>query len=157
MKGRAHFSKIGIAGKTDKTQDPPYYSIADLIEKNGHTPVDILKMDIEGYEFEALASLLKAFEDADVPTSQMLIVVHLDPGRMSVDDFLKWWEALEAVGYRAAWTEPNLLTVSLPLGDGMPRYAEVSCFTVLHHACTLADRRQYSLINVKDGQNLLLS
>jgi hypothetical protein len=89
MKGRAHFNKIGIAGKTDKTQDPPYYSVADLIEKNGHTHVDILKTNIDGYEFDALASLLKTFEDGDVPISQILIEVHLDPGRLSVDDFLK--------------------------------------------------------------------
>ena len=126
MKDRAHFTKAGISGKTDTTQNPPYYSIADLMDINGHTHVDILKMDIEGYEFESLTSLLQAFDDGEVPVSQILIEIHLDPGRKSVDDFLAWWESLEAVGYRAAWTEPNLLTVSLPLADGMPRYAEVS-------------------------------
>ena len=129
MKDRAHFTKAGISGKTDTTQNPPYYSIADLMDINGHTHVDVLKMDIEGYEFESLTSLLQAFDDGEVPVSQILIEIHLDPGRKSVDDFLAWWESLEAVGYRAAWTEPNLLTVSLPLADGMPRYAEVSSET----------------------------
>jgi FkbM family methyltransferase len=61
MKGRAHFNKIEIAGKTDKRQDPPYHNITDLIEKNGNTHVDILKMDIEGYEFEALNVLVESF------------------------------------------------------------------------------------------------
>jgi hypothetical protein len=96
------------------------------MEKNGHSHVDILKMDIEGYEFESLESLLTAFEDVEVPVSQILMEIHLDPGRKSVDDFLAWWESLGAAGYRAAWTEPNLLTVSLPVADGMPRYAKVS-------------------------------
>ena len=33
---RAHFFQAGIAGKTDKAKDPPFYSIPDLMEMNGH-------------------------------------------------------------------------------------------------------------------------
>ena len=33
---RAHFTQAGIAGKTNTTTDPPFYSIADLMEMNGH-------------------------------------------------------------------------------------------------------------------------
>lgn len=33
---RAHFLQAGIAGKTDKNRDPPFYSIADLMKMNGH-------------------------------------------------------------------------------------------------------------------------
>ena len=33
---RAHFTQAGIAGKTDKARNPPFYSIADLMEINGH-------------------------------------------------------------------------------------------------------------------------
>lgn len=35
-KMRAHFMKAGIDGKTDKTQDPPFYTIQDLMKMNGH-------------------------------------------------------------------------------------------------------------------------
>lgn len=86
-------------------------------------------MDIEGYEcesFDSFDSLLAAFDEGEVPISQSLIEIHLDPGRRTVNDFLAWWKNLEAVGYRAAWTEPNVLTVSLPLADGMPRHPKVS-------------------------------
>lgn len=33
---RAHFLQAGIAGKTDKTKEPPFYSISDLMKMNGH-------------------------------------------------------------------------------------------------------------------------
>ncbi|GJC94715.1 hypothetical protein ColKHC_03541 [Colletotrichum higginsianum] len=34
---RAHFKQVGIAGKTDESKSPPFYSIADLMKMNGHT------------------------------------------------------------------------------------------------------------------------
>ncbi len=35
-KDRAHFMKIGISGETDLAHNPPMYTIADLMKKNGH-------------------------------------------------------------------------------------------------------------------------
>lgn len=35
-RARAKFMQVGIAGKTDKSRDPPFYSIADLMKMNGH-------------------------------------------------------------------------------------------------------------------------
>lgn len=33
---RAKFSQVGIAGKSDPSRSPPFYSIADLMKQNGH-------------------------------------------------------------------------------------------------------------------------
>jgi hypothetical protein len=33
---RAHFEQVGISGETDLTKEPPFYSIQDLMKKNGH-------------------------------------------------------------------------------------------------------------------------
>lgn len=33
---RATFLQAGIAGKTDTTKSPPFYSISDLMDMNGH-------------------------------------------------------------------------------------------------------------------------
>lgn len=33
---RAHFLQAGIAGKTDKSKNPPFYSIAELMRMNNH-------------------------------------------------------------------------------------------------------------------------
>jgi hypothetical protein len=35
-RARASFLQAGIAGKTDKTKTPPFYSISDLMKMNGH-------------------------------------------------------------------------------------------------------------------------
>lgn len=35
-RGRAHFLQAGIAGKTDKSKSPPFYSIAELMRMNNH-------------------------------------------------------------------------------------------------------------------------
>lgn len=32
---RAHFTQVGVAGKTDMS-DPPFYSVEDLMRSNGH-------------------------------------------------------------------------------------------------------------------------
>ena len=137
-KSRAHFTQAGISGKTDSKADPPFYSIQDLMALNGHDHIDVLKMDIEGSEFESMASLLKFFGREEVPVGQFMVEIHLEDGKISTDEFLNWWEDLESVGFRAVWTEPNLLVTTLPFWDGMPRFAE------------------YTLINTKDAKNTLV-
>ncbi|KAL5313653.1 hypothetical protein ACEPPN_018074 [Leptodophora sp. 'Broadleaf-Isolate-01'] len=137
--GRTHFLKAGIAGTTDPSQDPPFYTIQDLMAKNGHTYIDILKIDIEYAEFEALTSFDKHTSGSgeEYPIGQMLIEIHLFNRGKTLLEFITWWEALELRGWRPAWTEPNLLAVTLSLEDKNPRLAE------------------YSLVNVKGRQNPL--
>jgi hypothetical protein len=93
---------------------------------------DILKIDIEGFEFDALASLLQHTENEEFPIGQMLIELHLFASRnANLPDFIDWWESLENVGMRATWTEPNLLAVTLSLEDKNPRLAEYSLVNVM--------------------------
>jgi FkbM family methyltransferase len=56
----------------DHGVDVPAYSIASLMTKLGHTRIDVLKMDIEGAEYEVLEGLL------DVPNKpkQLLVEFH---------------------------------------------------------------------------------
>lgn len=105
--GRAHFTKAGIAGETDTHKSPPFYSIQDLMATNGHDHIDILKMDIEGFEFESMTSVIRYFTSRglEVPISQFLVEIHLDPGKIGVDQFMQWWELLESAGFRPVWTE----------------------------------------------------
>lgn len=55
----------------------------------------------------------------------MLIEIHLFNRGKTLLEFITWWEALELRGWRPAWTEPNLLAVTLSLEDKNPRLAEV--------------------------------
>jgi len=138
MAARTHFTQAGIAGTSEPTRNPPFWTIQDLMQQNGHDYIDILKMDIEYAEFNALTSLNAATQDKEFPLGQLFVEIHLFEGNGITEPiFLDWWESLEARGLRPAWTEPNLLAVTIHLEDGLPRLAE------------------YSLINVKDSKNKL--
>ncbi|KAK6215276.1 hypothetical protein QIS74_08295 [Colletotrichum tabaci] len=135
---RATFLQAGIAGKTDTTKSPPFYSISDLMEMNGHEYIDILKMDIEFAEFEAVDALHNDFPimAGELPIGQFMVEIHLGHG-MTSSGFLDWWERLESRGMRPTWTEPNLLSVTMNVGEGDPVYAE------------------YTMVNVHDSKNIL--
>jgi hypothetical protein len=61
-----------------------------------------------------------------MPIGQMLIELHLFESQgITYPIFLDWWESMEYRGFRPAWTEPNLIAVSLGLEDGQARLAEV--------------------------------
>ena len=75
----------------------------------GHTFIDILKIDIEGGEFDSLASFLNSHADGELPIGHLQLEIHAWGGREQFDYFVKWWEALEASGLRPFWTESNNL------------------------------------------------
>jgi len=79
-----------------------------------HTHIDILKIDLEGWEFDALTTFLLPDSDFSAqkprvpPVSQMLLELHLWGGR-DFTDLLNWWSTLERAGLRAVAREPNLV------------------------------------------------
>lgn len=70
-----------------------------------HHHIDILKIDIEGWEFETLTSLLKPYIESGrpLPFGQLQLEIHL--WGKPFEEFLSWWEMLEAAGLRPFWTE----------------------------------------------------
>ncbi|KAK1961950.1 hypothetical protein LY78DRAFT_275829 [Colletotrichum sublineola] len=135
---RANFLQAGIAGKTNTTRTPPFYSIGDLMDMNRHEYIDILKMDIEFAEFEAMEALHKDFPitTGELPIGQLMVKIHIFNG-LTAFQYLDWWERLESRGLRPTWTEPNLLAITLNLGNKDPLLAE------------------YTMINVHDSKNVL--
>ncbi|KAJ7701825.1 methyltransferase domain-containing protein [Mycena rosella] len=106
---RTHFQPYGLAA-TDKSDDTPkMYSLESLMKMNGHTHIDILKMDIERLEFETLAAIIKPYlaSGRPLPFGQLQLEVHV--WNMTFEEYLTWWEMLEAAGLRPFWTEPNLV------------------------------------------------
>ena len=103
-------------------------------------PSDILKMDIEFAEFEAMDGLSRDFpasEGKELPVGQLMIEIHFFNG-LDAKGYLEWWERLEARGMRPTWTEPNLLAVTMNLaGDKSPILAE------------------YTLLNVRDRRSVV--
>jgi Methyltransferase FkbM domain len=93
---------------------------------NGHSFIDILKIDIEGAEFATLEALLAAYaHEPSLPFGQLQLEIHArDSEYAQFPKFLEWWEKLEAAGLRPFWTEPNLVYVNLVRGVG-PTLTEV--------------------------------
>jgi hypothetical protein len=121
-------------------------------------------MDIEFFEFDAMDGMMRDFPveaGYELPVGQFMVEIHLMPGRMDAPGFVQWyvkpvqlaliyllgsdnkssctrWERLEARGLRPAWTEPNLLAVTVNYtGNKDPNMAE------------------YTMINVKDRRNVI--
>jgi len=95
----------------------PYYL-------SGHEFIDILKVDVETAEFDALTAFLNAYAHGELPIGQMQLEIHAVHDLGNFDFFVKWWEALEAAGLRPFSLEPNLLHVTNP-GCRKPEVVEV--------------------------------
>lgn len=58
---RTHFEPIGLADKDAHGPDDRHktYTLDSLLDLNGHAFVDILKIDLEGWEFEVLEAIVR--------------------------------------------------------------------------------------------------
>ncbi|KAL0961204.1 hypothetical protein HGRIS_006172 [Hohenbuehelia grisea] len=116
------FFKPYLLGKDDKhgpTDNPKAYTLRSVMEENGHSYIDILKVDIEGWEFDALTAFIQPYLDSDTPLpfGQLQLEIHLwKDSKHSFARFLEWWEMLEAAGLRPFMTEPNMVYVNYNKG-----------------------------------------
>ncbi len=96
----------------------------------GHTFIDVLKIDIEGTEFDTLTAFLAANKPKDMlsvtqlPIGQLQLELHAWDEYANFAFFHDWWTSLEAAGLRPFWTEPNLVYVNYNKGAN-PHLAEV--------------------------------
>ncbi|KAF4993972.1 hypothetical protein FGRMN_6103 [Fusarium graminum] len=147
---RATFKKAMIGKISDSKAYPPVLTIQDIMKMNGHSYVDLVKMDIEGAEFETLTSLIdsivsleKETGNSTLPFGQLLIEFHLmtiPPEGVTLPknlkSWLKWWSSLEAMGLRPVSNEHNWIGNRVYCA---PRFIE------------------YTFINVRDRErNVLL-
>ncbi|KZM24973.1 uncharacterized protein EKO05_0009466 [Ascochyta rabiei] len=145
---RTFFKKVGL-GKEDKHEEnPAFWTLPTLMKENNHTYIDILKIDIEGSEYDALDTFMDAFDGVQsasgksvLPIGQVMIELHLGNGditdKVDFERFRKWWERLEKMGMRPAWIEINLFAVTLGQEKSNPR-------------CT-----EYVWVNAKDERSVL--
>jgi hypothetical protein len=135
--GRAHFTPVGVGGVSEVRNSRAFHSLQQLMAENDHEYIDIVKMDIEGAEFQTLSSLLDTHAKSDLPFGQLIVEVHLIPKDLfpdmvdrleipsSLSAWLHFWEALEEKGLRVVSSEPNPIGI-MGVGRGQPRFAEVS-------------------------------
>ncbi|KAK4123073.1 hypothetical protein N657DRAFT_690743 [Parathielavia appendiculata] len=136
---RAHFTKAGI-GK-DRMKDPPFFTVHELMEINGHDYIDIVKMDIEGAEFDAISDLVSSVRydpanryNGTLPFGQLLVEIHLVDGGESFSTpkdlaaFMNWWHSMEELGLRPVNNEDNWIGNNIL---GKPRFMEYTMISVL--------------------------
>ncbi|EGN91733.1 hypothetical protein SERLA73DRAFT_192086 [Serpula lacrymans var. lacrymans S7.3] len=136
---RAHFYSFGLAsfdahgpGDTNKL-----YTLKSLMEANKHTQIDVLKIDVEGWEFEVLTQILAPYiaSGEPLPFGQLHLEIHTWEKKFA--DVLTWWEMLERAGLRPFSTEPNLVYQN-------------------YNKDRDTDLAEYSFLNVK-GSNIFIS
>ncbi|KAG0270610.1 hypothetical protein DFQ27_002601 [Actinomortierella ambigua] len=119
---RAHFKKIFV-GTKDKVDDNgnEWKTLKTIMKENGHDWIDLLKIDVEGFEYEVLNGIMDAVAGSPgddnvskpvLPFSQLQLELHLKDG-MPFNEFLDFWRRLESFGLRAFSTEPNLLATTM--------------------------------------------
>ena len=99
-----HFERAYIAKTENLNADPPRYNIFTIMKKYNHNHIDILKVDIDGSEFELLSS--------DLPSvGQMQVEFHFAPLHKSQNerkDFHQVVSNLESHGFRIFHKEVNI-------------------------------------------------
>ncbi|THG93611.1 hypothetical protein EW026_g7672 [Hermanssonia centrifuga] len=159
LSARSHFFPYALGSEDSPYADPPTFTLQSLMRQNGHSFIDVLKIDIEGAEFDALSAFIDSFvlssshassdeprhphmppsRDSEVvlPIGQLQLEIHAwGANGASFAKFKKWWESMESAGLRPFWTEPNLVYVNLVRG-ARPDLAEYSFMNIRgKHALT---------------------
>jgi hypothetical protein len=105
---------------------------------NGHTHIDILKVDVEGWEFDIMAAIIRPFLAAGQPLPFGQINLEMHVWNKNFAEFLSWWEMLETAGLRPFMTEPNLVYQNYNKQSNT-ELAEYSFLNVKGHNSFIAD------------------
>ncbi|THH26618.1 hypothetical protein EUX98_g7567 [Antrodiella citrinella] len=143
LSSRAHFQAYALGGKDTHNTEPPMYTLKTLLESNGHKFIDILKIDIESWEFESLESFVADYlqPGAVLPVGQMQLEIHATEGSGygGFAKFKTWWEKLETAGLRPFWTEPNLVYLNI-IRNVRPDLAEYSFINIRGEHALVSDK-----------------
>ncbi|CAL8471740.1 g11282 [Coccomyxa elongata] len=100
-----HFHSVGLgrsSGPLQSLDGGGIHSLKDVMAALGHEWVDVLKIDIEGHEWDLFLDIFDS--GAHLPASQPLVEVHW---RGSAGTVWKVMDAILADGYRTFSVEPN--------------------------------------------------
>ncbi|KAF9206185.1 hypothetical protein BGZ59_011803 [Podila verticillata] len=140
---KMHFSKVFI-GNEDRVdaEGSVWKTLPTIMKENGHEWIDVLKADIEGYEYQTLDGLMDAYQGSHLPFSQLQVELHLASGPNMTPDvkgftkFKRWFERLEKMHMRPFMSELSLVAHLLTPSEGF--------------ICS-----EYSFINIAGNHRLL--
>lgn len=96
--GRANFTqeKLDYVTEQHRTIKGKVFRLKTIMEELGHGRVDVLKLDVEGSEFEAVADII----DSGIEVGQFLLELHYHYPARSLDEGIALIEKLRGLGMR---------------------------------------------------------
>ena len=101
--GRKCHSTIGRAAGQAASQQVPSRRLVTIMRELGHRHIDVLKIDIEGAEYDVLTDML----DSKIAVRQLLIEFHHRFETIGADKTRQAISALRALGFRICWISPD--------------------------------------------------
>jgi FkbM family methyltransferase len=90
-------------GTARNTMELPVQRLRTIMQELGHTKIDLLKMDIEGAEYEVIEDIISSA----VPITQLLIEFHHRFAHMGTGKTRRAIYALNQAGYRIFHVSPS--------------------------------------------------
>lgn len=105
--GRINFSVEKLEYVTDAHQpvEMPVARLQSLMHDLGHTHVDVLKIDIEGGEFDVIPAIL----ESGVSIGQLLVEIHYHFPSRRLDDAVEMVKELRQHGFQCFYISPRAL------------------------------------------------
>ena len=98
-----HFHPLGLGTAKEEIREfGPVDALPNIMKNLGHTHLDILKIDIEGKEFDTFFDSI--FLQDDLPYDQILVKLHA--GGVPASRIINFFETLEKFGYKIFMKEP---------------------------------------------------
>ena len=102
------YTLVPDSASADDAIQVPAYTIESIAARLGHARIDLLKMDIEGAEYEVIEGLLAGVQRP----RQLLVEFHHRHTGFSRADTAAAVAALQAAGYRIFYVSDNMREVS---------------------------------------------
>lgn len=85
-------------------------NLSSIMTELGHDWIDVLKMDVEGAEYQVLPAMVEhyAARNTGVPVAQILIEYHHAAGSPAMTDLVSTLKLMENSGFRVFSTEYNV-------------------------------------------------
>ncbi len=94
-KSETMYTLVAEDGVTDDPIVAPAYTLASIVDRLGHARIDLLKMDIEGAEYDVLDGMLAT----DIRPKQLLVEFHHRFSSIGLDATRQIIERLREAGY----------------------------------------------------------